>query len=178
MGRIRVVEGDISRMEVDAIVNAANTELKLGKGVAAAIRDSGGPAVQEECDRLAPVSLGAAVLTGAGELPARHVIHAASMEPGSQTTEEVLRAVTRRSLELARERGLGSIAFPAIGTGVGGLSVQRCAEIMLDEARRHLDGETCVEEIRFVLFGEPAYRVFEHVDDARRIQAQMEKLRR
>ncbi len=177
MGRIRVVEGDICQEEVDAIVNAANTDLKLGAGVAGAIRESGGPAIQEECDRLAPVALGDAVLTGAGELPARHVLHAASMQLGGQTTEEALRASTRRCLELACERELRSVAFPAIGTGVGGFSVQRCAEIMLEEARRHLDGETSIEEIRFVLFGEPAYRVFEYVEDARRIQIQLEKLR-
>lgn len=177
MGRIRLLEGDICREEVDAIVNAANTELKLGTGVAGAIREQAGPAVQEECDGLAPVAVGEAVLTGAGRLPARHVLHAASMELGGRTTEEALRASTRCCLELAREHELRSIAFPALGTGVGGLSLQRCAEIMLEEARQHLDGETSVEDIRFVLFGEPAYRVFEDVDDARRILAQMEKLR-
>ncbi len=177
MGRIRLLEGDICREEVDAIVNAANTELKLGTGVAGAIREQAGPAVQEECDGLAPVAVGEAVLTGAGRLPARHVLHAASMELGGPTTEEALRASTRRCLELAYEHELRSIAFPALGTGVGGLSLQRCAEIMLEEARQHLDGETSVEDIRFVLFGEPAYRVFEHVDDACRIQAQMAKLR-
>ena len=177
MGRIRLLEGDICREEVDAIVNAANTELKLGTGVAGAIRKQAGPAVQEECDGLAPVAVGEAVLTGAGRLPARHVLHAASMELGGRTTEEALRASTRRCLELAREHELRSIAFPALGTGVGGLSLQRCAEIMLEEARQHLDGETSVEDIRFVLFGEPAYRVFEDVDDAGRILAQMAKLR-
>ncbi len=177
MGRIRLLEGDICREEVDAIVNAANTELKLGTGVAAAIRKQAGPAVQEECDGLAPVAVGEAVLTGAGRLPARHVLHAASMELGGRTTEEALRASTRRCLELAREHELRSIAFPALGTGVGGLSLRRCAEIMLEEARRHLDGETSVEDIRFVLFGETAYRVFEDVDDAYRIKAQLAKLR-
>ncbi len=177
MGRIRLLEGDICREEVDAIVNAANTELKLGTGVAGAIRKQAGPAVQEECDGLAPVAVGGAVLTGAGRLPARHVLHAASMELGGRTTEEALRASTRRCLELAREHELRSIAFPALGTGVGGLSLQRCAEIMLEEARGHLDGETSVEDIRFVLFGEPAYRVFEDVDDAYRIKAQLAKLR-
>lgn len=178
MGRIRVVEGDITRADVDAIVNAANTELKLESGVAGAIREGGGPSIQEECDRLAPVALGEAVITGAGQLPSRYVIHAASMDPGSPTTEEALRAVTRRCLELSRERGLRSVAFPAIGTGVGGLSVQGCAQVMLDEARKHIQGETSLEEIRFVLFGEPAYRVFEQVDDAVRIRDQMEKLKR
>ncbi len=178
MGRIRLLEGDICREEVDAIVNAANTELKLGTGVAGAIRKQAGPAVQEECDGLAPVAVGEAVLTGAGRLPARHVLNAASMELGGRTTEEALRASTRRCLELDREHELRSIAFPALGTGVGGLSLQRCAEIMLEEARGHLDGETSVEDIRFVLFGEPAYRVFEDVDDARRIKAQLEKLRK
>jgi len=178
MGRIRVVEGDISGAEVDVIVNAANTDLKLGSGVAGAIRERGGPSIQRECDCLGPVPLGEVALTGAGELPARHVIHAASMELGGQTTEEALRMATRRVFEVACEHGLRSIAFPAIGTGVGGLSVQRCAEIMLAEAREHLAQKTSIEEVRFVLFGEPAYRMFEQVEDAERIRIQMEKLGR
>ena len=178
MGRIRVVEGDITGAEVDVIVNAANTDLKLGSGVAAAIRERGGPAIQQECDRLGPIPLGEVALTGAGELPARYVIHAASMELGGQTAEEALRMTTRRALEVACEQELRSIAFPAIGTGVGGLSVQRCAEIMLAEVREHLAQKTSIEEVHFVLFGEPAYRMFEQVQDAERIRIQMEKLGR
>jgi O-acetyl-ADP-ribose deacetylase (regulator of RNase III) len=106
------------------------------------------------------------------------VIHAAGMEPGGAPSEQSLRDCTRATLDLARQHGLRSIAFPAIGTGVGGFPMQRCAEIMLEEAECHADGETPLEEIRFVLRGEPAYRVFEQVMDASRIRAQMEKLGR
>lgn len=178
MTRIRLEEGDLTRVEVDAIVNAANTDLQLGSGVAGAIREEGGPSIQRECDAHGPVPLGGVALTGGGELPARWVIHAASMELGSAPSEESLRDAVRNSLELASERGLRSIAFPALGTGVGGFPVRRCAEILLEEARRHADDDGRLEEIRFVLFGEPAYRVFEQVLDSERIRAQMEKLRR
>ena len=178
MTRIRVEEGDLTRVEVDAIVNAANTDLLLGAGVAAAIREGGGPSIQLECDRHGPVALGAAALTSAGQLPARYVIHAAGMQLGSAPTEQSLRDSARHSLELAAEKGLRSIAFPALGTGVGGFPMQRCAEILLAEAERHAAGETTLEEIRFVLFGEPAYRIFEHVQDAGRIRAGLERLRK
>ncbi len=178
MTRIRVEEGDLTRVDVDAIVNAANTELLLGAGVAGAIREGGGPSIQLECDRHGPVALGAAALTSAGQLPARYVIHAAGMQPGSAPTEQSLRDSARHSLELAAEKGLRSIAFPALGTGVGGFPMQRCAEILLAEAERHAAGETTLEEIRFVLFGEPAYRIFEQVQDAGRIRAGLERLRK
>ncbi len=178
MARVLVQEGDLCDAAVDAIVNAANTQLVLGAGVAGAIRERGGPAIQAECDAHGPVPLGGAALTTAGELPARCVIHAAGMEPGGSVSEESLRDCTRRSLELAREHGLRSIALPAIGPGVGGFPLQRCAEIMLAEVQAHLAGETFLEEVRFVLFGEPAYRVFEQVQDAEKIRLQMEKLRR
>jgi O-acetyl-ADP-ribose deacetylase (regulator of RNase III) len=178
MARIVVEEGDLVLAQADAIVNAANTQLVLGSGVAGAIRERGGPSIQAECDAHGPVALGGAVLTGAGELPARHVIHAAGMEPGQAVTEESLRDCTRASLELARERGFSSLALPAIGTGVGGFSLQRCAEVMFEEVHAHLEGDTSLDEIRFVLFGEPAYRVFEQVQDAEKIRLQMEKLRR
>jgi O-acetyl-ADP-ribose deacetylase (regulator of RNase III) len=178
VARIRVEEGDITTAAVDAIVNAANTQLQLGSGVAGAISRAGGPSIQEECDAHGPIALGDAAITGAGDLPAQYVIHAASMEPSQPTGEEDLRRSCVRCLELAEEYALGSIAFPAIGTGVGGLSLQRCAEILLEEVRRHIDRGTELDEIRFVLFGEPAYRVFEQVHDAERIRIQMEKLRR
>jgi O-acetyl-ADP-ribose deacetylase (regulator of RNase III) len=177
MAQIRLVEGDITEAEVDAIVNAAATDLKLRSGVAGAIRERGGVSIQEECDRLSPLKCGEAAVTGTGDLPARYLIHAAAIEPGGCATEEAVRSATRRALEIARERGLRTVAFPAIGTGVGGLSLRSCAEIMLAEARRPCEGDT-LQEIRFVLAGEPAYRVFEQVEDAERIRIQMEKLRR
>ena len=128
--------------------------------------------IQEECDAIGPVKVGDAVVTGAGELPARFVIHAASMPPGGEATEDSVRASMRRSLELANERGCRSVAVPAIGAGIAGFPLQRCAEILLEEARQHLAGDTSLEEVRFVLFGEPAYRVFESVQDAARIVEQ------
>jgi O-acetyl-ADP-ribose deacetylase (regulator of RNase III) len=175
-GRITLCEGDITEQEVDAIVNAANTQLLLGSGVAGAIRSRGGPTIQQECDAHGAVELGGAAITGAGQLPARHVIHAAGMELGGAADEESVRACLRRSLELACEQGCVSVAVPAIGTGVGGLSLQRCAELSLDEARRALAASTSLAEVRFVLFGEPAYRVFEMVDDAARVAEQMKRL--
>ena len=171
-GSITIREGDLTEQDVDAIVNAANSELVLGAGVAGAIREKGGPGIQAECDAHGPVEVGGAAITGAGELPARHVIHAASMPPGGSASEASVRSSMRRSLELANEHGCRSVAVPAIGAGIAGFPLQRCAEILFEEARRHLDGETQVEEVRFVLFGEPAYRVFEAVQDAARIAAQ------
>ena len=175
-GRIVLREGDITAAEVDAIVNAANSSLVLGAGVAGAIREKGGPSIQAECDAIGPIDVGDAAVTGAGDLPARFVIHAAGMELGGSASEESVRSCVRRSLELARERGCRSIAVPAIGAGIGGVSTQRCAEILLAEATAHLAGETTLEEIRFVLFGEPTYRVFEMAYDATKIRAQMERL--
>lgn len=176
-GRIELAEGDITRAEVDAIVNAANTALVLGAGVAGAIRERGGPDIQRECDAIGPIELGDAAVTGAGRLPARFVIHAAGMSPGGSASEQSVASAVRRSLELAAERGCRSVAVPAVGAGVGGLSLQRCAEVLLAEARSFLARETSVVEVRFVLFGEPAYRVFEAALDAAKVQAQMERLR-
>ncbi len=172
-----ILEGDITEQQVDAIVNAANSQLQLGAGVAGAIREKGGPTIQQECDAHGPVAVGEAALTGAGNLAARFVIHAAGMAPGGQASEGSIRSSMAHSLRLAREHGCRSIAIPAIGAGIGGFSAQRCAEILLDEARAHLAGETSLEELRFVLFGEPAYRVFEAARDAAKVQEQMERLR-
>ena len=177
-GRIVLCEGDITGQAVDAIVNAANSDLVLGAGVAGAIAAKAGPSVQEECSAIGPVEDGDAAVTGAGALEARYVIHAASMPPGGSATAESVRSSMCRSLELARELGCRTIAVPAIGAGIAGFSPQRCAEILIQEARRHLAQATTLEEIRFVLFGEPVYRVFESVDDAAKIAEQMERLQR
>jgi len=168
--RITIVQGDLTEQEVDAIVNAANNDLQLGGGVAGAIRRKGGPAIQAECNRIGPIPLGEAAVTTAGNLPARYVIHAASMALGGRTTEANLRASTRNSLLRAKELGLETIAFPAIGTGIAGFPMRRCAEVMLEEALEHLRGETSLKEVRFVLYDRPAYEtfreVFEAMDDA------------
>jgi O-acetyl-ADP-ribose deacetylase (regulator of RNase III) len=176
-GRIVLREGDITDEEVDAIVNAANSALLLGAGVAGAIREKGGPEIQAECDAIGPIAVGGAAVTGAGRLRARFVIHAAGMPPGGSASVESVRSCVRRSLALAAERGCRTLALPAIGAGVGGLSVRRCAEILLEEAKAHLAGPTPLEELRIVLRGEPVYRVFESTRDAAKVREQMDLLR-
>ena len=159
--KIALRQGDLTDADVDAIVNAANNDLMLGGGVAGAIRVKGGPAIQKECDKIGPIALGEAAITGAGRLRARHVIHAASMRLGESTSEENLRAATRNSLMRADENSLRTIAFPAIGTGIAGFPVERCAQVMLEEVRAHLEGPTTLERIDFVLFDHRSLEVFE-----------------
>src|SRR5271170_8318148 len=130
--KVSLRQGDLTEAEVDAIVNAANNDLMLGGGVAGAIRVKGGPSIQQECDRIGAIALGEAAITAAGRLRARHVIHAASMRLGESTSEKNLRAATCNSLKRANEKGLKSIAFPAIGTGIAGFPIERCAEVMLE----------------------------------------------
>jgi O-acetyl-ADP-ribose deacetylase (regulator of RNase III) len=175
--RITLKEGDIASEAVDAIVNAANSALVLGSGVAGAIRARGGPAIQAECDRHGPIAVGAAAVTGAGDLAARFVIHAATMPPGGAASESSVRAAMRSALAAARERGVRTLAVPALGAGVAGFSLKRCAEILLEEARAHAREATPLEEIRFVLYGEPAYRMFEMVNDSAGVAEQLARLR-
>jgi len=159
-------KGDLTEAPVDAIVNAANNDLILGGGVAGAIRAKGGPSIQAECDKLGPIPIGEAVVTGAGKLKARYVIHAASMRLGGRTSEAALRDSTRNSLRRAAEQGLKSVAFPAIGTGIAGFPIERCAVVMLEEIRDHLRGAAPlervapVERVEMVLFDERALEVF------------------
>ena len=160
---IRILQGDLTDQAVDAIVNAANNDLTLGGGVAGVIRRRGGMSIQAECDALGTIPLGEAAITGAGQLKARYVIHAASMRLGGSTTEENLRLSTRNSLLRAREKGLRTIAFPAVGAGIAGFPMQRCAEVMFDEVVAHLAGETSVEDVRFVLYDSDAYQTFREV---------------
>lgn len=159
--RIQFLKGDITAMNVDAVVNAANTDLQLGAGVAGAIRARGGPAIQEECDRAGPVALGEAAVTTGGRLEALYVIHAASMRLGGRTSAESLKLATRNSLLRAEEKGLKSIAFPAIGTGVAGFPMADCARIMLGETLEHIKLRTSLEKIYFVLYDDPALKTFE-----------------
>ncbi len=161
--KITMRKGDLTDADADAIVNAANNELMLGGGVAGAIRVKGGPAIQHECDRIGPIAVGEAAITGAGQLRARHVIHAASMRLGESTSEMNLRAATRNSLKRANENSLKTIAFPAIGTGIAGFPIERCAQVMLEEVRAHLENPTTLERIDFVLFDRASLEVFERV---------------
>jgi len=158
---IEVEQADITKLEVDAIANAANTQLKHGGGVAGAISRAGGPSIQEESDRLAPIGLGEAVATEAGEMPSSWVIHAATMELGGPTSAEIIRRATAATLARADELGARSLALVAFGTGVGGFPLEEAAQIEVEEVGRHLEGETSLERVVFAVFGEDAKEVFE-----------------
>ena len=168
--RILIQQGDLTEMDTDAIVNAANNDLILGGGVAGAIRRKGGDQIQRECDAIGSIPIGYAAITTGGKLKARFVIHAASMSLGGKTTAEALRQSTAHSFRIAAERGLKSIAFPAVGTGIAGFPLKECAEVMLREAAQHLKGKTSLETVHFVLFDEEAEAIFERV--WKRIQAE------
>src|SRR4029079_14053934 len=125
-----VVEGDITELEVDAVANAANNELWMGAGVAGAIKRAGGAEIEQEAVAHAPLALSHAIATGAGNLRAKHVVHAAVTGQDLQTSAELISQATRRTLEVADELGTRSLAMPAFGTGVGGFPIERCAELM------------------------------------------------
>jgi O-acetyl-ADP-ribose deacetylase (regulator of RNase III) len=160
--RIVIQQGDLTEMDTDAIVNAANNDLVLGAGVAGAIFRIGGDAIQKECDAIGSIPVGYAAITTGGKLKARFVIHAASMGlGGARTTAKSLKTSTSHSLRIAAERGLKTIAFPAVGTGISGFPMEECAQIMLREAAQHLQGETSLETVYFVLFDKVAKESFE-----------------
>ncbi len=161
--KIILKQGDLTEMEVDAIVNAANRELILGGGVAGAIAKKGGPSIQKECDEIGPIQMGEAAITGAGNLKAKYVIHAASMALGGPLTtkESLLNSVTN-SLKRAEEKKLKTIAFPAIGTGVAGFPKEDCARIMIDTILEHLKKKgSSLETVYIVLLKGPIYDTFE-----------------
>ena len=160
MAAIEVIEGDITRLEVDAIANAANTDLAHGGGVAGAIVRAGGRSIQDESDTLAPIELGSAVATAAGDLPSRWVIHAATMKLGGPTSAEIIRSATAATLRVADELGCRSLALVAFGTGVGGFPPAEAAAIEIEEVRRHLDGEPRLERVVFALRGADSVAAF------------------
>ncbi len=157
---LELVEGDITEMETDAIVNAANTQLILGGGVAGAIRRKAGPIIQAECNKIGGTFVGGAVITTGGNLKAKYVIHAVGPRMGEGNEDEKLRNATLNSLKVAEEKKLKSIAFPAISTGIFGFPIQRCAEIMLATAIEYLKGSTGLERIIFCLFSHSDYLLF------------------
>jgi O-acetyl-ADP-ribose deacetylase len=162
MASIEVLDTDITQLEVDAIANAANTRLMHGGGVAGAISRAGGPVVQRESDERAPIGLGEAVETSAGDMPARWVIHAATMEPGGPTSPEIIRDATRATLRRADELGARSLALVAFGTGVGGFPVEEAAQIEAEEVRAHVDaGGSGLERVVFAVRGDAAREAFE-----------------
>ena len=163
---IEVQQADITTLEVDAIANAANTELRHGGGVAAAISRAGGPEVQRESDERAPIGLGEAVATSAGRMPSRWVIHAATMELGGPTSAEIVRRATASTLAAAEELGARSLALVAFGTGVGGFPLADAARIEVEEVRRHLDGGSGPERVVFAVHGDEAEAVFRDAAEA------------
>lgn len=160
---IKFKTGDITAMAVDAIVNAANTDLTMETGVAGAIANKGGKWIVEECQRIAPISLGEAVVTTGGVLKAPYVIHAAVMNPGGKVAEESLRQAMHNTLLRTEGRAFKSIAIPATGTGAGGLNVEDSARAMLSVILDHLKSTTSLETIVFVLADEATKRAFENV---------------
>jgi O-acetyl-ADP-ribose deacetylase (regulator of RNase III) len=157
---LELVQGDITEMDTDAIVNAANDRLILGGGVAGAIRRKGGPEIQVECDRIGGTFVGGAVITTGGRLKAQHVIHAVGPRMGEGDEDRKLRNATVNSLKLADEHGLKSLAFPALSTGIFGFPVDRCARIMLGATIEYLRGRTGLDRVVFCLFGPDTYGVF------------------
>lgn len=160
---IELLKGDITTLEVDGIVNAANNHLWMGGGVAGAIKRKGGAIIEREAVAQGPIPVGEAVVTSAGSLPAQYVIHAAGMGQDLRTDVEKIRLSTENSLKRAAEKTMSSIAFPAIGTGVGGFSAEECARIMIDAVIRHSQEDTSVKRVIFALFDEGSYRSFERV---------------
>ena len=160
MAEIEVRAADITTLEVDAIANAANTQLRHAGGVAAAISRAGGPQVQAESERAAPIGLGEAVETTAGDMPSRWVIHAATMELGGPTSAEIIRRATASTLARADELGARSLALVAFGTGVGGFPLTEAARIEVEEARRHLDSGSGLQQVVFAVFGDEAEAAF------------------
>src|SRR3954462_11269008 len=158
---VEVSETDITTLEVDAIANAANTRLAHGGGVAGAISRAGGAGVQRESDRRAPSGPGEGGETTAGEMPARWVIHAATMELGGPTSADIIRRATAATLARADALGARSLALVAFGTGVGGFPVDEAARIEAEEVRRHLAAGSGLERVVFAVRGAEAREAFE-----------------
>ncbi|HYL08142.1 MAG TPA: macro domain-containing protein [Candidatus Udaeobacter sp.] len=158
---IVIIQGNIVEQRVDAIVNAANNDLQLGAGVAGAIRREGGPSIQDECDAHGPIRVGEAAITGAGRLPARHVIHAASMSLGGRTTHESLKSSMDDVFRLCQANNVMTVAIPAVGTGVAGFPIDECGRVMAESLNNALSVGWQPQEVRFVLFDEGAKTAFE-----------------
>jgi len=155
-----LTQDDITELAVDAIVNPANSQLVLGVGVAGAISQKGGPQIQAHCNRLKPIEVGTAVITTAGDLKAKHVIHAVGPRMGQGREDEKLSSAALNALKTADENNLTSIALPAVSTGIFGFPMDRCAEIMLKAAIDYLKGQTNIKEVIFCLFDSDAYDTF------------------
>ncbi|MHA1695108.1 MAG: macro domain-containing protein [Candidatus Helarchaeota archaeon] len=159
---INLIKGDITEQDTDAIVNAANAQLIMGGGVAGAIRRKGGPAIQEECNKIGGTFVGGAVITTGGNLKARYVIHAVGPRMGEGDEDNKLKNATLNSLKLADKHNLKSIAFPAISTGIFGYPINKCAKIMLSTTIEYLKGNSNIKSVNFVLFTQNDFNVFKN----------------
>jgi len=157
---IKIVQGDITDLGTDVIVNAANAQLILGGGVAGAIRRKGGPKIQEECNEIGGTFNGGAVITTGGNLKAKYVIHAVGPRMGEGDEDSKLTNAVLNSLKLMDEHELKTIAFPAISTGIFGYPIDRCAKIMIFNAKKYLTGETQISDVTFCLYSDSDYEVF------------------
>ncbi len=157
---LKLVQGDITELTTDVIVNAANAQLILGGGVAGVIRRKGGTKIQDECSKIGGSRVGGAVITKGGNLKASHVIHAVGPRMGEGDEDAKLRNAVLDSLKLMDEHGLKTIAFPAISTGIFGYPIAKCAKIMILTAKKYLAGETQIREVVFCLYSQPDYEVF------------------
>ncbi len=158
---LELVSGDITEMDTEAIVNAANAQLILGGGVAGAIKRKGGPTIQKQCSEIGACLVGGAAITGAGNLKAKYVIHAVGPRMGEGNEDQKLRNATLNSLKLADEKNIKNIAFPAVSAGIFGFPIDRCAEIMLQTTIDYLKGDTALRRVVFCLFGKDSYDAFE-----------------
>lgn len=158
--KIRLVQGDITELTTDVIVNAANARLILGGGVAGAIRRKGGPKIQEECNRIGGTFVGSAVITTGGNLNAKYVIHAVGPRMGEGNEDEKLKNATLNSLKLMDKNKLKTIAFPAISTGIFGYPIEKCAKIMIGVSKEYLKGDTQIQDVVFCLYSKEDYEIF------------------
>ena len=159
---LELIQDDITEMNTDAIVNAANAGLILGGGVAGAIQKKGGPAIQDECDKIGGTFVGGAVKTSGGNLKAKYVIHAVGPQMGEGDEDQKLKNATLNSLKLADEENIKSLSFPAISTGIFGFPIDRCAQIMLQTTIDYLKNQTNIEKVVFCLFEQKSFKVFEN----------------
>ena len=158
---ISLVQGDITELDTDVIVNAANAQLILGGGVAGAIKRKGGPKIQQECNQIGGTNVGGAVITTGGNLKAKHVIHAVGPRMGEGNEDEKLRNATLNSLKLMDKHNLKKIAFPAISTGIFGYPIDNCSKIMISTTKDYLNTDTKIEEVNFCLYTASDFEVFE-----------------
>jgi O-acetyl-ADP-ribose deacetylase (regulator of RNase III) len=172
---VEVVKGDITQVDVEAIVNAANTQLQMGGGVAKAILRKGGQVIQQEADKVGPIELAAAAITTAGNLKAKYVIHAATMNLDFKTDQEIIRQATRSTLEITKEKDIKSLAFCALGCGVGKIPLDKAARIMLEEVIHYAQWNHNLQRVLFVLYTDEAFNIFSEIMTERFVRT-MQKL--